>query len=67
MMRDHHGMRWWFQRRPEPEILTCSFCGKTADDVDRIVIGPGVHICNECVALCNEVLAGQYVGPGKLS
>ena len=34
----------------------CSFCGKTADQVERLIMGPGVHICNECVSLCGEVL-----------
>jgi ATP-dependent protease Clp ATPase subunit len=34
----------------------CSFCGKTADKVRRLVAGPGVFICDECVRLCNEVI-----------
>ncbi len=34
----------------------CSFCGKTKDQVRRLVAGPGVFICDECVALCNEVI-----------
>jgi ATP-dependent Clp protease ATP-binding subunit ClpX len=41
-----------------PEIdLRCSFCGKTKEQVNgRLVAGPGVNICAECVELCNEVL-----------
>jgi len=35
---------------------TCSFCGKGVDQVEKIIQGPSVHICNECVGLCNEVL-----------
>jgi ATP-dependent Clp protease ATP-binding subunit ClpX len=35
----------------------CSFCGKPNTDVKKIVAGPGVYICDECVALCNEVIA----------
>ena len=34
----------------------CSFCGKDAKMVDRLVAGPGVYICNECVELCNSIL-----------
>jgi ATP-dependent Clp protease ATP-binding subunit ClpX len=36
--------------------VTCSFCGKGVDQVEKIIQGPSVHICNECVGLCNEVL-----------
>jgi len=34
----------------------CSFCGKTKDKVRRLVAGPGVFICDQCIQLCNEVL-----------
>ncbi len=34
----------------------CSFCGKRQDQVRKLVAGPGVYICDQCVALCNEVL-----------
>ena len=34
----------------------CSFCGKTSDLVERLIAGPGVYICNECVELCNNIL-----------
>lgn len=34
----------------------CSFCGKAENEVERIVAGPGVYICNECVALCQEII-----------
>ncbi|MEE2787854.1 MAG: ATP-dependent Clp protease ATP-binding subunit ClpX [Myxococcota bacterium] len=37
--------------------LRCSFCGKEAIDVRKLITGPQVHICDECVALCNEILA----------
>lgn len=36
--------------------LRCSFCGKEAIEVRKLITGPGVHICDECVALCNEIL-----------
>jgi ATP-dependent Clp protease ATP-binding subunit ClpX len=37
--------------------LRCSFCGKESIDVRKLITGPQVHICDECVALCNEILA----------
>ena len=37
--------------------LNCSFCGKGKDAVIRLIAGPGVYICNECIDLCNEILA----------
>ena len=36
--------------------LRCSFCGKTQDQVRKIIAGPGAYICNECVALCQEIV-----------
>jgi hypothetical protein len=36
--------------------LNCSFCAKPADAVEKLIAGPGVYICNECVGLCNDVL-----------
>ncbi len=40
--------------------LKCSFCGKSQDAVKKLVAGPGVYICNECIALCQSVLDGEY-------
>ena len=39
-----------------PNIPTCSFCGKTADEVNKLIAGPGVNICDECVALCEQIV-----------
>lgn len=36
--------------------ICCSFCGKTQDEVQRLIAGPGVYICNECVELCESIL-----------
>ena len=36
--------------------LKCSFCGKTQDQVKKLIAGPEVYICDECVELCNEIL-----------
>ncbi|MFO7612215.1 MAG: ATP-dependent Clp protease ATP-binding subunit ClpX [Clostridia bacterium] len=42
------------------KITKCSFCGKSQNQVDRIIAGPGVHICNECIELCNEIMENDY-------
>jgi ATP-dependent Clp protease ATP-binding subunit ClpX len=42
--------------------LRCSFCGKSKDSVRKFISGPSVYICNECVALCNEILAEDETG-----
>ena len=34
--------------------LVCSFCGKHQDEVERMIIGPGVNICSECIGLCHS-------------
>lgn len=39
--------------------LLCSFCGKTQDEVRKLVAGPGVYICDECVDLCNDILSEE--------
>jgi len=39
--------------------LTCSFCGKSQDQVRRLVAGPNVYICDECIELCNEILVEE--------
>jgi ATP-dependent Clp protease ATP-binding subunit ClpX len=39
--------------------LRCSFCGKSKDSVEKFISGPNVYICNECIALCNEILAEE--------
>ena len=48
------------KRPPAPKwidgSLRCSFCGKAKCDVAKLVAGPGVYICNECVGLCSEII-----------
>ncbi|MCI8654851.1 MAG: ATP-dependent Clp protease ATP-binding subunit ClpX, partial [Clostridia bacterium] len=39
-----------------PKNVKCSFCGKTQEAVKRIVVGPGVYICDECIELCNNII-----------
>ena len=45
--------------------LSCSFCGKPQKEVRKLVAGPGVYICNECIELCNEIVVEE--GDGKSS
>jgi len=35
---------------------TCSFCGKNQDEVEKLIAGPDVFICDECIELCNEIV-----------
>ncbi|MCA1945372.1 MAG: ATP-dependent Clp protease ATP-binding subunit ClpX, partial [Desulfovibrio sp.] len=44
-----------------PPELHCSFCSKSQDEVQRLIAGPDVYICDECVALCNEIIAQESV------
>ena len=36
--------------------LKCSFCGKSQDQVKRLIAGPGVYICDECIDLCSDII-----------
>jgi ATP-dependent Clp protease ATP-binding subunit ClpX len=40
--------------------LKCSFCGKTQDQVRRLIAGPGVYICDECIELCSEIISDEF-------
>ncbi|MCY4132668.1 MAG: ATP-dependent Clp protease ATP-binding subunit ClpX [Nitrospira sp.] len=42
------------------ENLRCSFCGKSRDQVRKLIAGPTVYICDECVGLCNEIMAEEW-------
>lgn len=48
----------------DPVIASCSFCAKRNTDVASLVAGPGVFICNECVDLCTQVMAGKPAKEG---
>ena len=41
------------------EALTCSFCNKGQSEVAKLVAGPGVYICNECIDLCNQIISQE--------
>jgi ATP-dependent protease Clp ATPase subunit len=40
----------------KPALLYCSFCGKSQHEVRKLIAGPTVFICDECIALCNKIL-----------
>jgi ATP-dependent Clp protease ATP-binding subunit ClpX len=40
--------------------LLCSFCGKNQSEVKKLIAGPGVYICDECIELCNDIIAEEY-------
>ncbi len=40
--------------------LKCSFCGKSQDEVKKLIAGPSVYICDECIELCNDIIAEEY-------
>ena len=48
----------------ENKPVRCSFCGKTQDQVRRIVAGPGVFICDECIQLCQEIVQEELEAEG---
>ena len=46
--------------------LYCSFCGKSQKEVRKLIAGPSVYICNECIELCNEIIADEEAKEGYL-
>ena len=40
--------------------VRCSFCGKSQEEVKKIVAGPGVYICNECIDLCKDIIDEEF-------
>jgi ATP-dependent Clp protease ATP-binding subunit ClpX len=52
-----------FRKRQIPVL--CSFCGKTADEAQKLVEGPGVYICAACVAVCAKIIAGEWKPPAR--
>ena len=49
------------------KVISCSFCGKSSNEVERIIIGPGVNICNECISLCCDLLEDEGLMEPKKS
>src|ERR1700761_5217101 len=48
------------------EQLLCSFCGKSQRQVKKLIAGPGVYICDECIDLCNEIIDEELTAPATL-
>ena len=44
------------------DLLKCSFCGKSQKQVRKLIAGPGVYICDECIDLCNEIIDEEFSG-----
>ncbi len=49
----------------ERKPVRCSFCGKSQETVKRIIAGPGVYICNECIDLCSQIVGDDFRDEGK--
>ena len=47
-------------------LLVCSFCGKAQNEVRKLIAGPTVYICDECVELCNDIISEEYESEGNL-
>jgi len=47
------------------ETLSCSFCGKSQKEVKKLIAGPTVYICDECIGLCNDIIAEEIAGDEK--
>ena len=48
------------KKREEDANLSCSFCGKSQREVKKLIAGPTVYICDECIELCNDIIAEEY-------
>ena len=56
--------------RRQPKFLhergpRCSFCGRRKEQARKLIAGPGVCICDECINLCNEIMAEQFAWPWR--
>src|SRR4026209_1031926 len=48
------------------EQLLCSFCGKSQRQVKKLIAGPGVYICDECIDLCNEIIEEELIDSSEI-
>src|SRR5438105_9975827 len=44
------------RKDPQGDVLRCSFCGKSQEEVKRLIAGPAAYICDECINLCNDII-----------
>lgn len=54
------------EKNGNDKLLYCSFCGKSQHEVQRLIAGPQVFICNECIALCNEIIREELDSSARL-
>ncbi|AZS80700.1 ATP-dependent Clp protease ATP-binding subunit ClpX [Achromobacter piechaudii] len=47
------------RRKKEPDTLYCSFCNKSQHEVSKLIAGPKVLICDECIEICNEIIVEE--------
>ena len=47
------------RKRDDHGNLSCSFCGKSQKEVKKLIAGPTVYICDECIELCNDIIAEE--------
>ena len=55
-----------FKFNDENNNLNCSFCGKPQEQVRKLVAGPGVYICDECIELCSEIVVEELGGEEEI-
>ncbi len=48
------------------ELVKCSFCGKSQKQVKKLIAGPGVYICDECIDLCNDIIEEELSEPAEV-
>ena len=48
------------------DLVKCSFCGKSQKQVKKLIAGPGVYICDECIDLCNDIIAEELTETTEL-
>ncbi len=49
------------------DLVKCSFCGKSQKQVKKLIAGPGVYICDECIELCNDIIAEELADTAELN
>jgi ATP-dependent Clp protease ATP-binding subunit ClpX len=53
------------KKKGAQDFLSCSFCGKGQREVRKLIAGPTVYICDECIALCNEIIEEEFEKEGN--
>ena len=51
--------------KDEDKLLYCSFCGKSQNEVRKLIAGPSVYVCDECVELCNDIIRDELAEDEK--